>query len=158
MFTKEDTSEARETWKYDEEEECSFVSVGRAQLRANPISFRVTSAGSSMKRQYFPTTAGTKEMLWPRKLQLAVAGLQLQPVADLAKPDTRERVSERIRAPARVTKTLFLSSRKHNITVRVLFPFFFNARHSIFFVLSPSIFNSQKIAMYHKRYRAINTR
>lgn len=33
----------------------------RVQLRANPISFRVTSAGSCMKRQYFPAAAETKE-------------------------------------------------------------------------------------------------
>lgn len=69
-------------------------------MRANPILFRVTSAGSSMKRQYFPTSAGTEENAMASKIATMVAGLQLQPVADLAEADGHERV----------TKTLFLSN------------------------------------------------
>ena len=73
----------------------TLVRISRSQ--ANPILFRVTSTGSSMKRQYFPMSARTEENAMASKIEATVAGLQLQPVADLAKSDGHERA----------TKTLF---------------------------------------------------
>ncbi|KYM89773.1 hypothetical protein ALC53_02085, partial [Atta colombica] len=61
----------------------TLVRISRSQ--ANPILFRVTSAGSSMKRQYFPMSARTEENAMASKIEATVAGLQLQPVADLQK-------------------------------------------------------------------------
>lgn len=87
----------------------TLVRISRSQLRANPILFRVTSAGSSMKRQYFPTSVGTEENAMASKIATTVAGLQLQPVADLAEPDGHERV----------TKTLFLPSGISPVTIFV---------------------------------------
>jgi len=78
----------------------TLVRIRRSHLRANPILFRVTSTGSSMKRRYFPTSAGTEENAMASKIATTIARLQLQPVADLAEPDGHERV----------TKTLFLST------------------------------------------------
>lgn len=55
-----------------------------------------------MKHQYFPMSAGNVVS----KIATTVAGLQLQPVADLAKPDSHERV----------TKT-FLSGEISSVTI-----------------------------------------
>jgi len=70
----------------------TLVRISRSQ--ANPILFRVTSAGSSMKRQYFPMSARTEENAMVSKIEATVAGLQLQPVVDLAKSDGHERATK----------------------------------------------------------------